>query len=100
MEKAIKAARFGDQIRDSIAAWSRQDLPGFFFTIVQVSLTPDLSRATIWVSALDEAELKVIVTKLRHHEREYGHRLRTELGKHVVPMLRFVPTQEPTTVLP
>ena len=93
MEKAIKAARFGDQIRDSIAAWSRHDLPGFFFTIVQVSLTPDLSRATVWVSALDEEKLKDIVTRLRHHERDYAHKLRRELGKHVVPMIRFVPAQ-------
>jgi ribosome-binding factor A len=89
MDKGIKAARIADQIRDYMAQWTRQDMPQTLFSITQVTLTPDLGKAIIWVEAYKTEETEKLVAALRKKGPYYQHRLITTLKKRAVPELVF-----------
>lgn len=89
MVKAIKAAQFADQLRDCIAEWTTQDLPGYFFSITQVTLSPDLGKATVWVDCLDKAQEVAIIGKLQKNRPSYQHRLRQRFTRKILPKLNF-----------
>lgn len=93
MVKAIKAAQLADQIRDSLAEWTSRDLPGYFFSITQVTLTPDLTRATVWVDSLVAKEQSNIINKLNKNVYSYQKELGKKLRRKYVPKISFVPDE-------
>ena len=91
MEKGIKAARLADQIRDYLATWTRRDFPGYFFTITQVTLKPDLTMATIWIEVIDPSQLETLLHKLKRKEVPYKHELARTLNRRSSLQLQFLP---------
>ena len=89
MVKAIKAAQLADQLRDYIASWSIQDLAGYLFSITQVTLSPDLFNATVWVDVLNPADEKKILRLLNLRLTTYQRKLRQSLQRQVVPKIYF-----------
>lgn len=89
MVKAIKAAQLADQIRDYLATWASQDFPGALFAITQVTLTPDLRQATIWVDVLIPDSEKKIIAELNKKRNSYRHKLAQTFQRRSVPILTF-----------
>ncbi len=89
MVEAIKAARFADQIRDYVASWSSQDLPGYFFSLTAVTLNPSGTHAVIWVDCYDLNQSKTILSRLSEKAGHYKRRLHQTMQKQHIPDLSF-----------
>ena len=89
MDKSVKAAQLADQIRDYLALWIVRDFPGLIITVSQVTLTPDLRGATIWVSPLNSTNIPEVLKKLSLKEGRYTHLLHRAMSRHLIPTLHF-----------
>ncbi len=89
MVKEIKSAQLADLMRDYIAAWSARDLAGTFFSITQVTLTPDLQKAILWVDVLEEDQQKKVMSYLEKNQRRYQRQLNTQVSRYKVPEIIF-----------
>jgi len=87
MVKAIKAAKLADQIRDYVAAWIVSDLQGTFCSITQVTLSPDLRQATLWVSFLYPDQAPKGMRQLASLLPTYRHRLSQQMQRKILPTL-------------
>jgi len=87
--KAVKAAQLADQIRDYLAAWTAQDFLGYFFSVTQITLKPDLSVAIVWIDILRPEESKLIMRKLNQRVSVYQHSLQRSLQRRMIPHLEF-----------
>ena len=95
MVKAIKAAKLADQLRDYLASWAIPDLPGYLFSITQVTLTPDLQRAIVWVDVLDASRQATIMKKLNEKAHSYQKRLHATFQRQIVPKIVFKADERP-----
>lgn len=93
MDRSIKAAQLADQIRDYLAAWTAQDFPGARFSLTEVTLTPDLLKATVWVESFDPEVLRTTLPKLAQKANTYRGRLYQSLQRRGVPFLSFLPDE-------
>jgi ribosome-binding factor A len=89
MQKGIQAARLADQIRDYLAHWSQADLPGYFFSITQVTFSPSLQDATIWLDILDVTTADRVVSGFNRLLPGYQRRLHQALQKRALPRLHI-----------
>jgi ribosome-binding factor A len=79
-----------DRVREVLAAAIREDLrdPRIgFVTVTDVSLSPDLRHARVWVSVLENPELSL--RALNHAASFLRGRLAREAGLRQTPDLRF-----------
>ena len=90
VDKAIKAARLADEIRDHIAMCSRRDLPGYLFSISQATLSLDMSEALVWVEVLNTTQQVAILEKLHRLRVPYQRKLNQLPGKFAFIKIRFV----------
>ena len=88
MDKGAKAVRLADQIRDHLAAWIIKDFPGCLVSVVQVQLSENLQRATVWIEAFDEPA-KDAFNRIRKQDRKYQAQLYRELGRRAIPAISF-----------
>lgn len=90
-QPAIRAAQLADGIRDFLAKEIARDFAGSLITIMQVTLSPDLQEATIWVTTYNQEDRGRILQKLRAAGREYQRKLHKTLRRHSIPRLVFRP---------
>ncbi|MEI6477893.1 MAG: ribosome-binding factor A [bacterium] len=89
MDRSTRAARLADQIRDYLASWSQQDHPGYIFSLTQVTLTPDRSRATVWVQVSQPDQRDTVLAFLRKDASNYHRKLLKALAKQNAPLLTY-----------
>ena len=88
MDRASRAARLADQIRDYLAAWLNQDFPGSLVSVSSVQLSVNGQYATVWLTFLGTAvntPIKDIVRKRPY----YQSKLRHSLNRAAVPLISF-----------
>lgn len=88
MDKGAKAVRLADQIRDLVAAWILKDVPGCFVSVVQVQLSENLQRATVWLEAFDQPA-KAAIGRIKRLTPQYQARLYREMGRRNIPTISF-----------
>ena len=91
MDKGIQAARLADQIRDYVATWARQDLPGYLFSFTNVTVNATKSHAILWFEVLNPDQMGTIVRKLEENLPTYQRKLSVQLGKRSCPRLKLAP---------
>ena len=89
MDRAVKAARMADQIRDNMAVWTHQEMPGYIFSISQATLSLDLSEAFVWVEVFDQAKQKEVLQKLNAKRHIFQRKLNAFPGKLALVKIRF-----------
>ena len=87
--KAVKAAQLADQVRDYIAQWSAQDMPGYLFCVTQVTLSTDLQHAILWVDILQREKQRQILAELGRLAPKYQQRLHREIQRQHLPQISF-----------
>lgn len=88
-QPAIRAAQLADQIRDFLAEKVARDFTGYLITITQVTLSPDLQKATVWVTSYVPEEKELILNRLRKEGSRYQRELHRSLRRHHGPKLHF-----------
>ncbi len=99
MPNALKAAQLADLIRDNVAAWISAEYPGSFVSVFDVTLTPDLQLATLWVRAFDERGKRAIAS-FRKREGELTRHLARSLQRRHALMVRIVDETGKEDLLP
>ena len=89
MVKEIKSAQLADQIRDYLAQWTARDYPGWFVSVSQVTLRPDLQEAIVWITVLEEEGGHPILEMLRQQTGAYQKQLNRSIKRRFVPKLIF-----------
>jgi ribosome-binding factor A len=87
MDKAIRATMLADQIRDYLATWVAREFPGSFLGISAVTLAPNMTKATVWVT-LSKNDVRLF-SELQKKERHYKHLLVQHLTRYKVPNISF-----------
>lgn len=90
-QPAIRAAQLADGIRDFLAKEIARDFTGSLITIMQVTLSPDLQEATVWITTYNQEDRAKTLQKLRSAGREYQRKLHKTLRRHSIPRLIFRP---------
>jgi ribosome-binding factor A len=88
-QQAIRAAQLADGIRDFLAKEIARDFTGYLITVSQVTLSPDLLDATVWVTTFRAEDKRKVLQKLRTASRGYQRNLHKQLRRHTSPRLRF-----------
>lgn len=95
MASSTRQQKYSKLIQKEISSIFQQDKKGYmgntFISIADVKMSPDLSIAKIYVSAMLAPDKPVILEKLNTHKKEIRRDLGNKIGKQVriVPELIF-----------
>lgn len=88
-----RVQRLGYLIRTALAEIlqrSAEDLEFGMVTITNVTVSPDLSFAKVFVSVLDDANAKTTLTRLNDHAKQLRYELAHAVKIRTTPELKFV----------
>ncbi len=83
----IKGAQLADAIRDHLSAWLRKDLPGSLVTVVSVSLSLDMQKATVWLRFFPMEQSDAMLSRARKLTHRYERELLRALKRRAIPSL-------------
>ncbi len=88
------ASRRIEKIDELIKHELAETLPNFvdpeiFYSVTQVDVSPDLSHAKIWISALSDSE--EVVKKIQHSAKEIRSEIAHSAKLRKIPYLHFYP---------
>ncbi len=88
-QPGIRATQIADLIRDHLAGWIHRDFTGFFVSVNQITLSPDIKNATAWITVYPENKQTSVLRDLKKNSRKYSSELRKVIQRHNVPVLDF-----------